>query len=96
MAQVEKINAGQYKITGDLDFSTVTALLTQLHTLLGSDLEMTVDLSSLGRSNSAGLALLMELKGDAKRLNRKITFVGIPQLLLDLASMSNVAEILEG
>ena len=27
---------------------------------------------------------------------RKIMFVGIPQLLVDLANMSNVAEILEG
>ena len=95
MAQVEQVSAGQYKITGALDFSNVTALLTQVHTLSGTDVTMTIDLSSLERSNSAGLALLMELKSDAKRQNRQITFVGIPQLLLDLASMSNVAEILE-
>lgn len=94
MAQVERITAGVYKVTGILDFSTVTPLLTQIHSLSGVNEDMTVDFSALERSNSAGLALLLELLADAKQQKRKISFSGIPDQLLDLARMSNIDHLL--
>lgn len=94
MAQVEQVKAGVYKITGILDFSTVTALLTQIHSVSGVNEDMTVDFSALERSNSAGLALLLELLADARLQKRKISFSGIPDQLLDLARMSNVDHLL--
>ena len=94
MAQVEQLRAGNYLVSGVLDFSTVSALLTQIHTLSGLDKEMTLDFSGLERANSAGLALLMELLADAKKRNRVVHFKGIPEKLIDLARMSNIEHLL--
>ena len=93
MGHVEQLDKGYYRLTGQLNFSTVTAVLTQFHALALEN-EVSVDLSKLERSNSAGLALLMELVADARRQNRKITFTGLPDTLLDLAEMSNVKHLL--
>ena len=94
MAQAEQLQSGLYRVSGKLDYSTVVALLTQIHTLSGHEREMTLDFSGLEHSNSAGLALLMELLADAKRQNRLVHFKGIPEKLLDLARMSNVDHLL--
>lgn len=94
MAQVEQLQAGNYYVSGVLDFSTVTALLTQIHTLAGLDSEMTLDFSGLERANSAGLALLMELLADARNRDRVMHFKGIPEKLIDLARMSNIEHLL--
>ncbi len=58
------------------------------------DNDVTIDLSMLERSNSAGLALLVEMLSDAHRQKQKITFTGLPGTLLDLAEMSNVEHLL--
>ena len=93
MASIEQVKAGQYEISGVLDFSTVSALLTQIH---GLQLEpiATLDFSRLENANSAGLALLLELLADARKQNRKLIFSGLPDSLLDLAKMSNVKHLL--
>jgi len=93
MAQIEQLEPNLYRLTGQLNFSTVTAVLTQFHALTIED-EITIDFSMLERSNSAGLALWMELVSDARRQNRKIFFTGLPDTLLDLAAMSNVKHLL--
>ena len=94
---MEQLENGILRISGILDFSTVSGLLTQVRSLArGADSDIKVDLSSLERSNSAGLAFLMELVADARKHNRKISFTGIPAQLLDLARMSNVEQILTG
>lgn len=94
MAQVEQIASGSYKVTGILDFSTVTALLTQIQTLSGLEREMTLDFSGLEKTNSAGLALLMELLANARKEGRTVHFSGIPETLMDLARMSSVEQLL--
>ncbi|NNJ92463.1 MAG: STAS domain-containing protein [Gammaproteobacteria bacterium] len=93
MAQIEQLDKNRYRLTGQLNFSTVTAVLTQVHALTLEN-EVSFDLSMLENSNSAGLALLIELITDARRQNRKITFTGLPDTLLDLAEMSNVKHLL--
>jgi len=93
MAQIEKLDTNRYRLTGQLNFSTVSAVLTQFHALTPED-KISIDLSLLEKSNSAGLALLVELVSVAHKQNRKITFTGLPDSLLDLAEMSNVKHLL--
>jgi phospholipid transport system transporter-binding protein len=93
MAQVEQLGKGHYRLIGQLDFSTVTALLNQFHAFSLEE-NISLDLSGLERTNSAGLALMMELLSDAKKQGRKIAFTGLPETMLDLAEMSNVKHLL--
>lgn len=93
MAHLEQVDSNHYKLTGRLDFKTVTAALNQFHSLnLAEDVE--IDLSGLERSNSAGLTLLLELLADAKKQNRQVRFTGISEAMIDLAEMSNVEHLL--
>ena len=93
MASLEQRDKHSYQITGNLDFSTVTDVLTRFNALK-LDHDVSIDLSGLERTNSAGLALLLELLADARDQNRKIVFTGVPETLLDLAEMSNVKHLL--
>lgn len=93
MGHLEQLDNRRCRLTGRLDFSTVTAVLTQFHALTFEN-DVSIDLSMLERSNSAGLALLMEMLSDTRRQNRKITFTGLPDALLDLAEISNVKHLL--
>ena len=93
MAHLEQIDKTHYKLTGRLDFKTVTAALSQFHSL-NLDNHIEVDLSGIDRSNSAGLALLLELLADAKKQNRSIRFTGISEAMMDLAEMSDVEQLL--
>ena len=94
MAHLEQVDKTHYKLTGRLVFKTVTAALSQFHALtLDSDIE--IDLSDIDRSNSAGLAMLLQLLSDAKKQNRTVRFTGISEAMIDLAEMSNVKHLLQ-
>lgn len=66
------------KLTGELSFTTVNQLLTSADSLIAND---TLDLSSVTRCDSAGIALLLELQRRAQRAGRKLQLIGAsPQL----------------
>lgn len=62
--------------------------------LAGAAREIVVDLSQTGAADSAGVALLLELKRRAARRGRALTFRGAPAQLRALAAFFGVAEIL--
>ena len=94
MAHLEQVDNNHYRLTGKLDFKTVTAVLSQFHSLKLAD-QVEIDLSGIDRSNSAGLTLLLELLADAKKQNRQVRFTGISEAMIDLAEMSNVKHLLQ-
>lgn len=94
MAHIDKLQQGVYRLSGVLDFATVTATLAQLRALFEPGVRLEIDLSGLERTNSAGLALLLELQALAKRHSVKLHFSGMPSQLADLARMSNVDDLL--
>lgn len=96
MTQVERLDTDVVKISGVLDFSTVTACLKQINALCATDQDVLLDFTALEHVNSAGLALLLELLAEARKQNRNIRFSGIPKQLNDLARMSNVEYLLAG
>jgi len=94
MAQVEKTRDGFYKISGQVDFSNVMQLLRQLQKLSVQERNLSIDMSGVEKSNSAGLGLLMELLSLAKQTQQVMVFTGIPDTLMDLARMSNIEHLL--
>ena len=53
-----------------------------------------IDLSGLQRSDSSGLALLVEWYRSAEQRNKMISFVNIPAQMLDIAMLSGLDDIL--
>lgn len=71
------------KLSGRLNFSSVASLLTANAWLQGE--QLIVDLSDVERSNSAGLALLLEWMKIAQQKGLQIKYHNVPEQLLVIA-----------
>lgn len=95
-AQLEKVSEGHYILKGQLNFDSVAGLWNENKTLLFDDEShnLEIDLSQLGRSDSSGLALLVEWYREAELRNKKITFLNLPAQMYDMARISSLNDIL--
>lgn len=87
---------GQFQISGDLTFTTVSRFLDKsLPMLRGEADSLVFDLADVSRADSAGLALLIEWKRHAHHLNKVLSFAHIPEQLLNMASASGLEALLD-
>jgi phospholipid transport system transporter-binding protein len=90
----ERVSEGHWRLSGELSFETVPAVLTR-HPQIGNDAgELQVDLAGVTRADSAGVALLVEWRREAQRRRRTICFHNIPLQMLAIARLSGVDELL--
>ena len=94
-----KINTnenGSYAIEGELNNQTVPDISKQLVTLIPAieGKNITVDLALVSRSDSAGVALLIEVMQLAKSANLTLLFSNLPQQMKDIAGISGLLDIL--
>ena len=94
-----KINTnenGSYAIEGELNNQTVPDISKQLHTLISTveGKNITLDLALVSRSDSAGVALLIEVMQLAKLANLTLLFTNLPQQMQDIAGLSGLLDIL--
>ena len=92
MNQIIAENDNTWRLSGELSFATVGALLTDFTQRATPTPPKVVDLCDVTRTDSAGLALLIELRGQTK--DAPITFRNLPAQMLSLATLSGVQEIL--
>ena len=95
-AKISKQQQGQYVIEGELNMQTVPEVSKQLAALmtqLGSE-NLTFDLASISRSDSAGVALLVEAMQLAKTGKLTLSFSNLPQQMKDIAGVSGLLDIL--
>jgi phospholipid transport system transporter-binding protein len=82
-------------LSGELSFATAGAALAQGRAALaGGTGPLALDLGAVTRTDSAGLALLLELLREARTRGRELTFANAPAQLRRLAGFFGVAEIL--
>lgn len=95
-AQLEKISHGHYLLKGQLNLKTVPELWETNKTPLFADKTNTIEieLSQLERSDSSGLALLVEWYREAEQGGKKITFFNLPTQMYEIARISGLNEIL--
>jgi len=92
-ASVTQVQAGRWLVNGALDFTTVNGLLDELGRLISRSGESIIDLGGVERANSAGLALIVELKGQAIRGGRSLVFENVPTALNQIAAVCQVDEL---
>ncbi|EIJ42630.1 putative NTP binding protein (contains STAS domain) [Beggiatoa alba B18LD] len=93
MNQLHVENSQLWRLTGELNFSTVPALLKAcLEEAKKNQFPQVIELQAVTRTDSAGLAFLIELR----KLTRQqpIEFRHLPAQLLSLATVSNVQDFL--
>ena len=85
---------GRWRIDGELDFASTAALYRRTDELLRSD--ATLDLGGVEHANSAGVALLLEWRRQAARRSVSLAFEDVPESVLRVARLSNVADLVLG
>lgn len=94
-ASISQQDDDSYLVNGELNMQSVPALLQEVEPILGRGQgEVCFDLQGVSRSDSAGLALLVECLQVARQRQRKVTFRNLPQQLRDIAQVSGLEELL--
>lgn len=93
-ASLQLAAGGVAGLSGTLDFSSVPLLWPELARLIDESGTLELSLKDVDSANSAALALLLEGAEHAGRMGHTIRFSDMPQGLVDLANLSNVAELL--
>lgn len=87
-----------YAIEGELNMQTVPEAAKQIAVLIketaSSAETFTLDLGSISRSDSAGVALLIDTMQLAKEAKRTLHFSNLPQQMQDIAGISGLLDIL--
>ncbi len=86
---------GLFQLAGELSFATVPQVYAQGGVLFDSKAAtLVLDLRGVGRTDSAGLALLVEWLRQARRRRQDLRFRNIPAQLLAIAKASGLEDIL--
>jgi phospholipid transport system transporter-binding protein len=86
---------GRFALKGALTLSTVTALRSQgRQSFSAATGDIVVDLGGIDRTDSGGLALLVDWLAWAQSARRKLTFTALPEALRALARVSDVEDLL--
>ena len=84
------LDGGVCRISGELDFTTARHALESVELLINDNATLEINLADVGRSNSAGLALMIEWLAIARRRKHEVTFSHIPDGLRQLARVCQV------
>jgi phospholipid transport system transporter-binding protein len=94
VAKVELTIDNRIRVSGELSFKSVPALVSISQEYFKNDNELDIDLADVSRADSAGVALLIEWQRQAKKLKKSISFLNIPSQMLAIARLSGVDELL--
>ena len=91
---IESTEPTTFVLRGELSFSTVTDLSKRSAELLWREERVTLDLAGVTRTDSAGLALLVEWLRLAHRKGKAIQFRNIPQQMMAVAQVVGLDKLL--
>jgi phospholipid transport system transporter-binding protein len=93
-ARIETGSNGRVEIHGELNFASVALLWNASRQCLCEDGALDIDLGHVERSDSAGLAFLVECLRHARQSGKTIRFFNIPAQMLAIARVSGLDEVL--
>jgi len=87
---------GTYVIDGELNMHTVPGAAKELIAILprAQGEKLTIDLTAVSRSDSAGVALLVDIMQHANSANLTLSFSNLPQQMKDIAGVTGLLDIL--
>lgn len=92
--ELKDAGEGRFVLSGAMTFKTVERILRQGEKLFESHTRLEIDLSGVDKSDSAGLALLLEWITWANHTVREIRFTGMPERVLAIAKTTEVEALL--
>ena len=94
--ELSDLGDGRFALAGDLSFDTAEQIRRASQIQFSGQDNIEVDLSRVGRTDSAGLALLLDWISWAGRSEVAIRFSEIPEKILAIAQTAEVGELLSG
>ena len=91
---LEDLGDGKFVLTGEMSFETAERILRASEAPFEEHTRIEVDLSAVTRTDSAGLALLLEWITWANHTVREIRFEGMPERILAIARTTEVDPLL--
>jgi phospholipid transport system transporter-binding protein len=91
---MKSLGNGRFRVSGILDATTVTRILTESVQRFPEAPQIVVDLGGVTQSDSAGLALLLEWLRLARKAGHQIRFEEVPEQIMALARISEVDDLL--
>ena len=91
---IQQGREGRLEIHGELSFASVPALWRECRAQCAAGKPIDIDLGQVQRSDSAGLALLVEWLREAQRSGANLRFFNIPAQMLEMARASGLEQIL--
>ncbi len=92
--QVHKITTEHYQISGDITFKTAMPILNEIQDIISkSPQNLKIDLTKVAYSSSVSVALLLQIMTLSCKQKVNLNYVNIPQDIIKLAKLSNVATI---
>ena len=93
--ELKRLGDRRFELHGAMSFETADRILRQSEKLFGRYEHVRVDFSGVNDADSAGLALLLEWKSQARRQNGEIHFSGLPQSIVAIARTTEVGHLLD-
>ena len=92
--RLEQLGDGGFRLKGELDFTTVPAVWRASLQVFAPEQDIRIDLKNIKRSDSAGLALLIEWQREAKKAGKSLSYLNMPAQMLAIARASSLDQIL--
>lgn len=92
--ELEDLGDGRFALSGEMTFDTAERILKASEEPFEAHTQLEIDLSAVTRSDSAGLALLLEWVTWANHTVREIRFVGMPERVAAIAKTTEVERLL--
>jgi len=91
---LEDLGEGRFALSGRMSFDTAGSILSESEDMFEQHTLLTVDLSGITHTDSAGLALLLEWITWANHTVREIRFEGMPAKIDAIAKTTEVDSLL--
>ncbi len=85
--EIEAAGPDSFILRGEFSFATVAELSRKSAQILWENDNITLDLDGVSRTDSAGLALLVEWVRIARRKNKTIQFCNMPEQMTAIAQV---------
>jgi len=92
--KLEDLGDGRFALSGSMGFATAGSILRDSEAPFEEHTLLTVDLSGVTQTDSAGLALLLEWITWANHTVREIRFEGMPEKISAIAKTTEVESLL--
>jgi len=92
--ELNQTTEGGFELIGEMTFETAAQILKSSERSFAQHTETKVNLSQVDKADSAGLALLLEWKAQARNRSAVIRFVAVPDSLLAIAKTTEVSDLI--